>query len=81
VKIGIQGALHKSGDGAAVKTNHESTKGRKHEKEFPFTRFSFVLSSFRAFVMGVFGQSRIQGYLREIGVAGKEMGLEGERRT
>src|SRR5262249_5177167 len=34
---------------------HESTKGRKHEKEFHSMRIPFVISSFRAFVIGLDG--------------------------
>jgi hypothetical protein len=41
-------ALHKN-------SHHESTKGRKHEKEFHSMRISFVISFFRAFVIGLEG--------------------------
>src|SRR5262249_48870578 len=36
-------------------SHHESTKGRKHEKTFHSMRISFVISSFRAFVIGLDG--------------------------
>jgi hypothetical protein len=46
--LSITAALHKN-------SHHESTKGRKHEKEFHSMRISFVISSFRAFVIGLEG--------------------------
>jgi hypothetical protein len=36
-------------------SNHESTKGRKHERKPQGLPFFFVLSSFRAFVIGFYG--------------------------
>src|SRR5262249_40611456 len=43
-------ALHKNWP-SAVQTNHESTKGRNHERNPHGMELFFVFSSFRAFVM------------------------------